>query len=62
MNGYDEKRPTDTPEYRKCPICGELVDWDTMVWLNGRCTCPSCYEHLRRELDTRRRLSEDEEP
>ena len=44
MIGYDSQRPTDTPEYRCCPDCGNTVDWDTMIWLNGRCTCPSCYQ------------------
>lgn len=51
MNGYDSQRPTDAPQYKRCPDCGDLVDWDTMVWLNGRCTCPACYAARRRALD-----------
>lgn len=57
MIGYDSQRPTDTPEYRRCPDCGNIVDWDTMIWLNGRCTCPSCYQHRKAE----ERISEMED-
>lgn len=34
----------------RCPKCGKLCDWGSMIWLNGRCTCPECYEK-RREGD-----------
>ncbi|HAG12390.1 MAG TPA: hypothetical protein DCG49_00830 [Ruminococcus sp.] len=57
MIGYDSQRPTDTPEYRHCPDCGESVDWDTMIWLNGRCTCPKCYQRRKAE----ERISEMED-
>lgn len=51
MNGYDMQRPSDVPQYKECPLCGEIVDYDTMIWLNGYCTCPACYEHRRREIN-----------
>lgn len=46
-------RPTDEPQYRECPECGELVDWDTVIWLNGKCTCPDCYERIRLKIAVR---------
>ena len=51
MNGYDAQRPTDAPLRKRCPACGDLTDWDTMIWLEGWCTCPACYEKRRAELD-----------
>ena len=53
------RTPTDTPEYRRCPDCGQTVDWLDMVWLNGRCACPACYERRRAELDFERRRASD---
>jgi len=35
----------------KCPMCGRDVLWGNMIWLNGQCTCPRCYEIKRAELD-----------
>ena len=36
-------------EYKNCPICNALVPWDTMVWLDGLCTCTRCYEKRRKK-------------
>ena len=30
-----------------CPLCGVLDDWDSMIWLEGLCTCKECYEKRR---------------
>ena len=51
-------RPTDTPLYRLCPDCKQRTDWDTMVWLNGRCYCPKCYELRRAEEKIERAMKE----
>ena len=51
MIGYDAQRPTDAPLRKRCPVCGGMTDWDTMIWLEGRCTCPACYEKIRAALD-----------
>lgn len=47
-------RPSDAPEYRRCPDCGKTTNWDIMVWLDGRCYCPKCYEHRKIERQIRR--------
>lgn len=38
-------------ELVECPDCHKRCEWGSMIWLNGLCTCPQCYEHRRRELD-----------
>lgn len=38
-------------ELVECPYCHKRCEWGSMIWLNGLCTCPQCYEHRRRELD-----------
>lgn len=38
-------------EIKKCPMCGRETLWDEMIWLNGECTCPTCYGYKRRALD-----------
>lgn len=53
-------RPTDTPEYRRCPDCGNRTDWDTMIWLNGRCYCPKCYERRQEQEDFEHKRTEAE--
>lgn len=30
-------------DYRLCPDCQNSVLYEDMIWLNGKCTCPSCY-------------------
>ena len=42
-------RPTDTPEYRECPVCGFRTDLDTMIWHHGRCICSDCFVRLEAE-------------
>lgn len=37
--------------YRLCPDCQQIVSYDDMVWLDGKCTCPSCYIKRRAQLD-----------
>lgn len=38
MNSLDD-------EIRICPMCGNKTLWGEMIWLNGKCTCPSCYSN-----------------
>lgn len=38
-------------DYRLCPDCQQSVRYDDMIWLNGKCTCPSCYTKRRAQLD-----------
>lgn len=47
-------------DYRLCPICQNSVLWDDMVWLDGICTCPSCYIQ-RRECTQKRKEDMDED-
>lgn len=60
MNGYDSQRPTDAPQYKRCPDCEAVADWDTMVWINGR-TCPACYAERRRVLNAKMNRRENHE-
>lgn len=41
-------------DYRLCPDCQQSVNYDDMVWLEGKCTCPSCYIKRRAQLDAQR--------
>ena len=41
-------------EIKKCPVCGCDVVYGDMIWLNGQCTCPECYQKKRDELDRAR--------
>ena len=41
-------------DYRLCPDCQQSVNYDDMVWLEGKCTCPSCYIKRRARLDAQR--------
>lgn len=45
MNSLDD-------EIRICPMCGNKTLWGEMIWLNGKCTCPSCYNKERKRLDS----------
>ena len=38
-------------EIKICPMCKKEVLWDNMIWLEGQCTCPQCYQHKRMLLD-----------
>ena len=40
---------------RICPDCQQSVNYDDMIWLNGKCTCPSCYMKRRAQLDAQER-------
>lgn len=42
-------------DYRRCPGCQNYVDYYDMIWLNGKCTCPSCYIKRRAQLDAQER-------
>lgn len=45
----------------KCPWCKEDVKYGDMIWLNGDCLCPNCYNHKRAQLDLEieRRIKND---
>lgn len=34
-----------------CPKCNKDVRYGDMIWLNGECLCPDCYQYKRQELD-----------
>lgn len=34
----------------ECPDCHKRCDWGSMIWLNGHCTCPQCYENRKKSL------------
>lgn len=34
---------------RICPMCRKETDYMSMVWLDGLCTCPSCYEARKKD-------------
>lgn len=38
-------------EMKECPMCFKMVEWGEMIWLNGICTCPECYEKRRKQID-----------
>jgi len=42
----------------ECPVCECDVKWGLMVWLNGKCTCPDCYE--RELLDMKIKMKRKE--
>lgn len=46
-------------DYRLCPDCQNSVSYDDMIWLNGKCTCPSCYAKRRRALDAEQARKEN---
>jgi hypothetical protein len=29
----------------ECPDCHKRCELGSMIWLNGHCTCPQCYEN-----------------
>ena len=35
----------------KCPNCKEDVKNGDMIWLDGECLCPQCYEYKRAKYD-----------
>lgn len=35
----------------QCPKCKEDVKYGDMIWLDGECLCPSCYQHKRDTYD-----------
>ena len=35
----------------ECPKCHKGVKYGNMIWLNGECLCPQCYDIKRAELD-----------
>lgn len=39
---------------RICPDCQQSVNYDDMIWLNGKCTCPQCYIKRRAKLDAQK--------
>lgn len=52
MNSLDD-------EIRICPMCGNKTLWGEMIWLNGKCTCPSCYRlHGKRALKTKQLMND----
>jgi len=49
MNYLEELEELE--EIKKCPTCKSMVKYGDMIWLNGLCTCPKCYEVRREDLD-----------
>lgn len=47
--------PESKEDYRLCPDCQQSVNYDDMIWLDGKCTCPSCYIKRRAQLDAQNR-------
>lgn len=43
FNEYDEMN-----EDVKCKYCGHTVKFGDMIWLNGKCMCPDCYQEEKR--------------
>ena len=37
-------------EMQQCPVCQEMVAYGDMIWLDGMCTCPRCYNSRRNRL------------
>ena len=38
----------DLPEESTiCKHCGEITQYDSMIWLNGEMYCPDCYKKVR---------------
>ena len=35
----------------KCFDCGTLCDLGLIIWVNGKCSCPECYEKKRKEKE-----------
>lgn len=33
----------------QCPDCHKINDIGSMVWVNGRCVCPACYDKRKDE-------------
>ena len=31
-------------EIKKCKYCNREVEYGDMIWLNGKCMCPTCYK------------------
>lgn len=31
-------------EVVKCKYCGQSTTYGCLIWLNGKCMCPLCYE------------------
>lgn len=46
--------PEPKEDFRLCPDCQHSVNYDDMIWLNGRCTCPQCYIKRRAQLDAQK--------
>lgn len=38
----------------QCQDCLKKIETGISIWINGRCTCPDCYEKKRRKLDQQR--------
>lgn len=38
-----------------CKYCGAITEYDNMIWLNGKCMCPSCYKR-EKEKERKRQL------
>lgn len=38
-----------------CKYCGKQELWGNMIWYNGKCMCPKCYENEKRIEDLIRR-------
>ena len=56
MGLYDAYKPVEeeikeetVEELKECPMCGKLYVWENMIWLDGLCTCPECYEKRKNE-------------
>lgn len=39
--------PDELLEIRICKYCNHEVEYGSMIWLNGKCMCPACYQKER---------------
>lgn len=51
---------TASDDIRVCKYCHQKTLWDEMIWLNGKCMCPSCYAAERAREDAKDRRIKDE--
>lgn len=58
---FDDMVDLDFDREVECPMCGKVVKYGDMIWLNGECTCPLCYIFKREMIDADEALRRSEE-